>query len=156
MEDHVLMEDYTLMEDQSLMEDHFPTHRNSPTVNSAATSIELPAIGEPANTSTYATNVVGPTLVGAVPCRGSPDLTKPLPWTPLRPFILEHELRNYPDRVFVRQLIDNLRHGCSIGYSGPHFMSLAPNLQSAFQQREVIDATLKDECEAGRILGPFD
>jgi len=35
-------------------------------------------------------------------------------------------------------------------------MSLAPNLRSAFQQPEVIDATLRDECEAGQILGPFD
>ena len=51
--------------------------------------------------------------------RGSPVLVKPPPWTPLRPFILEHELRNYPDRVFVRQLIDNLRQGCTIGYTGP-------------------------------------
>jgi len=81
--------------------------------------------------------------------------TKPLPWTPLRPFILERELRNFPDKVFVRQLIDNLRHGCSIGYTGPQFTHIADNLQSATQQPEVIDATLKEECEAGRILGPF-
>ena len=80
----------------------------------------------------------------------------PLPWTPLRPFILERKLWNYPNRVFVRQLIDNLRQGCAIGYTGPHFMSLAPNLQSAFQQPEVIDETLRDDCEAGQILGPFD
>ena len=31
----------------------------------------------------------------------------------------------------------------------------ANNLPSAYQQPEVIDATLKKECEAGRILGPF-
>lgn len=88
--------------------------------------------------------------------RGSPVLVKPPPWTPLRPFILECELRNYPDRVFVRQLIDNLQQDCTIGYTSPQFTYLAPNLQSASQQPEVIDATLRDECEAGRILGPFD
>jgi len=36
------------------------------------------------------------------------------------------------------------------------FSYLASNLQSASQQSEVIDATLKEECSAGRILGPFD
>ena len=88
--------------------------------------------------------------------RGSPVLVKPPPWTPLRPFILERELCNYPDKVFVRQLIDSLRQGCKIGYTGPQFTYIALNLQSASQQPEVIDATLRDECEAGRILGPFD
>jgi len=33
---------------------------------------------------------------------------------------------------------------------------LASNLQSASQQPEVIDATLKEECSAGQIFGPFD
>jgi len=100
--------------------------------------------------------VVGPALVRTAPLWGSPDLIKLPPWTPLRPFILERKYWNYPNRVFIRQLIDNLRQGCAIGYNGPHFTSLAPNLQSAFQQPEVIDATLRDECEAGRILGPSD
>ena len=98
----------------------------------------------------------GPTLPRAAWQRGSPVLVKPLPWTPLRPFILERKLCNYPDKVFVKQLIDNLRQGCTIGYTGPQFTHLAPNLQSASQQPEAIDATLRDECEAGRILGPFD
>ena len=109
-----------------------------------------------ANFHTDVRYVPGHTLPRAAWQRGSPVLVKPPPWTPLRPFILERELRNYPDRVFVRQLIDNLRQGCTIGYTGPQFTYLAPNLQSASQQPEVIDATLRDECEAGRILGPFD
>ena len=36
-----------------------------------------------------------------------------------------------------------------IGYNGPQFANLAKN------QPKVIDAALKKECEAGRILGPF-
>ena len=91
----------------------------------------------------------GPTLPGAAWQRGSPVLVKPFPWTPLRLFMLERELCNYPDKVFVRQLIDNLQQGCTIGYTGPQFTYLAQNLQSASQQPEVIDATLRDECEAG-------
>jgi len=95
------------------------------------------------------------TRLGAAHSVCSPGLIKPLPWTPIRPFVLERELSNYPNKAFVRQLIDNLQHGCAIGYAGPQFTYFANNLRSAFQQLEVIDATLKDECEAGRVLGPF-
>ena len=59
---------------------------------------------------------------------------------------------NYPNS---RQLIDNLQQSCAIGYTGPQLSDLASNLQSASQQPELIDTTLRDECEAGRILGPF-
>ena len=58
-------------------------------------------------------------------------------------------------KAFVRQLIHDLQHGCTIGYNGPQFANLAKNLPSAHQQPEVIDTALKKVCEAGRILGPF-
>ena len=104
---------------------------------------------------TNATAVEVTTLPGAAHSVGSPDLNIPLPWTPIRPFILERELSNYPNKAFVRWLINNLRHGCAIGYVGPQFTYFANNLHSASQQPEIIDTTLKDECRAGRILGPF-
>jgi len=83
------MEDHTLMEDNSLMEDHLPTHHINPTINSIATSTELLAIGRTGNTSTDVSTVADPTLVGAAPRWGSPNLIKPPPWTSLQPFILE-------------------------------------------------------------------
>ena len=86
---------------------------------------------------------------------GLPTPLKSKPWTPIRPFILECELSNHPDKAFVKQLIYDLQHGCTIGYNGSQFANLAKNLTSAHQQPEVIDAALKKECEAGRILGPF-
>ena len=95
-----------------------------------------------------------PTRHKAAPPRGNSGLSKPLPWTPLRPFILE--LSDHPDRVFVRQLIENLRQGCKIGYSGPQFTHLASNLESASQKPQVIDAILRDKCAAGQILSPYD
>ena len=82
-------------------------------------------------------------------------IDKPQPWTPIRSFLLERELSSHPDKTFVRQLINDLQHGCSIGYTGLQFAHLAKKLPSAFQQPSVIDATLQKECEAGRILGPF-
>ena len=86
---------------------------------------------------------------------GQGSLLKPQPWAPIRSFVLERELSNHPDKAFVMQFIHNLQHGCMIGYNGPQFANLAKNLPSAYQQPEVIDATLIKECEAGRILGPF-
>ena len=77
---------------------------------------------------------------------------RPLPWTPLQPFMLEWELSNQLDKAFVRQLIDDLQHGCNIGYLGPQFAHSANNLASRSQQLEVIDSALQKECEAGRIL----
>ena len=47
--------------------------------------------------------------------------TRPQPWTPIRSFLLKCELSFYPDKIFVRQLIDDLQLGCSIGYTGPQF-----------------------------------
>ena len=81
--------------------------------------------------------------------------TKPQPWTPIRLFLLEREQSSYPDKVFVRQLIHNLQLGCNIGYTGPQFAHLANNLPSAHQQPNAIDTTLKKDCKAGHILGPF-
>ena len=87
---------------------------------------------------------------------GTPRLPiKSQPWTPIRSFLLERELSFHPDKVFVRQLIDDLQHGCSIGYTGPQFAHQANNLLSAHQQTTVIDATFQKECAVGRILGSF-
>ena len=75
--------------------------------------------------------------------------------SPLRPFIIERELSNYPDKAFVQQLISDLVHGCAIGYNGPQFSATAKHLSSALQHTDIIDGSLKKETEAGRILGPF-
>ena len=102
-----------------------------------------------ANMYSDVTTVVGPIRAKAVQEMGSFIIFKLLPWTPSQPFILKHELSYCPDKVFVRRLIYPLQHGYTIGYTGPQFIFLASNLQSAYQQPEVIHATLKDECEAG-------
>jgi len=76
------------------------------------TIIAQPAIVNSVNSRTGVSTEVETTQgQGAHQWAASPPLNPPL-----RPFILERELCNFPDKVFVRQLIDNLRHGCSIGY----------------------------------------
>jgi len=44
---------------------------------------------------------------------------KPLPWTPIQPFILKWEFSDHQNKAFVRQLIHDLQHGCDIGYLRP-------------------------------------
>ena len=102
---------------------------------------------------TAASNVVPITPYGVV--RNPNPLHKPYSWTPIRSFLLERELSLHPDKAYVKALIDDLQHGCSIGYTGPQFVHLATNLPSEFQQPNVIDAALEKECKARRILGPF-
>ena len=86
----------------------------------------------------YATPATAP---GPVPT-GIGPLSKPTPWTPLQPFILECELSNHPDNAFVKQLTNDLLHGYFIGYKEPQFSYCATNLVSAYQHPTIIDATL--------------
>ena len=75
---------------------------------------------------------------------------------PIRPLILEWELRDHHDKTFVEQLLSDIRHGCDIGYTGPQFAYTASNLQSAFSQPSILDNALVTECSLNRVLGPFD
>ena len=110
---------------------------------------------EPPVTSYTCVKSVAPVTAPASAPAGTVWLPKRTPCTPLRPFILERELSNHPNKAFVKQLINYLCHGCLIGYKGPQFPYCATNLVSAFQHPEVIDATLEKECQLGRILGLF-
>ena len=85
-----------------------------------------------------------------------PDLDDRGLRTPIRPLILEWELRDHHDKTFVEQLLSDIRHGCDIGYTGPQFAYTASNLQSAFSQPSILDNALVTECSLNRVLGPFD
>ena len=75
--------------------------------------------------------------------------------TPIITHHVHQELLSHPDWVFVTQLIRNLEHGCTIGYTGPQFSHCCNNLSSGFQQPSVLHNALVSECSAGCILGPF-
>ena len=74
---------------------------------------------------------------------------------PIQMLELEHELASHPDKGFVSQLLSNLRHGCSIGYEGPHFPHPARHMPSAYIHAHIISASLAKECSAARIAGPY-
>ena len=107
-----------------------------------------------AHSHTDVNSVVPTTALSTAPTEAV-LVNKPKPLTPLRLFILKHELSDYPDKAFVEQLIHDLCHSCAIGYNGPLFSYLAKNLLSAFQQLKVINTTLAREYKLERILEPF-
>ena len=92
---------------------------------------------------------------GTVPAAAPIELHNPS--TPLQPLELERELASHPDRGFVGQLIQNLVHGCRIGYHGPHFTHIAPHLPSAYAHStvHVVGNAIAKECQANRMAGPY-
>ena len=75
--------------------------------------------------------------------------------TPLNVFTLTRELEVHPDRKFVHTLIHNLIYGYNIGYNGPELDQISSNLHSAYHQPIILDTAIANECQVGRILGPF-
>ena len=84
-----------------------------------------------------------------------PTLDKWSPCTPLRPFILECELSNHPEKAFVKLLRSAINQGCNIGYTSPQFTSITKNLQSSSVLPSILDDALHSECMQSCILGPF-
>lgn len=68
-------------------------------------------------------------------------------------------LSDHPDKQFASYIINGIEHGFRIGCKISQESSLQPakhNMLSASKHHEIIDKYLKDECEKGRVAGPFD
>ena len=81
-----------------------------------------------------------------------PSRTQP---SPPRPLTFARYLHHHPNRQYVHTLLTHLTSGFDIGYQGPHRTVRAPNLPSAYEHPDVIDAYIHTECSAGRMAGPF-
>ena len=68
---------------------------------------------------------------------------------------MNHELEAQPNCNFVYTLIHNLTYGYNIGYNGPELTLIINNLQPAYHQPSILDASIAKECQEGRIVGPF-
>ena len=67
-----------------------------------------------------------------------------------------HLLSNYPDKHFVSSLLDGLRNGFSIGFSGQRDISVrSANLPSAADHADFISEHLTASCARGETAGPF-
>ena len=75
--------------------------------------------------------------------------------TPVNANLLRKELTAYPDQFFVDNLIISFEHGFSIGYSGPEFCNIVPNLQSASSNPTAIFNCISEESKQKRMSAPF-
>ena len=76
--------------------------------------------------------------------------------TPLKHSQFERELTHHPDEAWVSWLLSSIQQGVRLGYNGPRGQAIARNLPSAYEHTEAIEAELTKECNAGRLLGPFN
>jgi len=90
----------------------------------------------------------------AVPRDTTSDIPNPLP-TPINVDLLEATLVDHPDRSFVSNLLETLRKGANIGFSGIRAARFSRNLPTALAQPEVVKANLDKEVSLGRVAGPF-
>ena len=127
---------------------------------SAATSIVVPAAAPIVNLDTSATNqiVEETTLAHSALkyplCNPTPLSFSP-PSTPVNITNLTAELKHHPDQQYAASLLHNLQWGCNIGYTGPRFARITPNLKSAHLHPEAISAALAKEVSNGHTAGPF-
>lgn len=80
---------------------------------------------------------------------------RPTVSTPINVDELEKELLHHPDRNFVISLINTLRYGTHVGYTGPQMTRVSRNLISASKHPGVVSANLDKEVKLGRVAGPF-
>ena len=76
--------------------------------------------------------------------------------TPIDINVLERELSQHPNRNFVTNLVNGLRYGTPVGYTGPEKFRVSRKLISATQHPEVVSTNLTKEINLGRVAGPFD
>lgn len=63
----------------------------------------------------------------------------------------------HPDQSFAQYILQGLRCGFHIGFKrGSKLRAAKKNMFSAEEHPEVIQKYLQEECELGRVLGPFD
>ena len=99
----------------------------------------------------------GPTTVvpEIQPTATDPRSSMPVPSSPIDATRLQYELLHHPNRNFVNSLINTLKFGARIGYSGPQKACVSRNLISASQHPEVVSSNLSKEIQKGRVAGPF-
>ena len=61
----------------------------------------------------------------------------------------------HPDKPLVDYIINGLRNGFDIGFTGPFSATLPKNLKSADQNKESIQEAINKELSRGHTAGPF-
>ena len=128
----------------------------SATAAGPRTTTDLSAVGA----SNSAALAAAPAIVHISPCTSrSTDFTSACPavHTPLSVSRFESLLRNHPDSSLASYVINGLRCGFDIGFTGNRITNQhSSNLSSAFQHSAFVSAQLTASCNAGYTAGPFD
>ena len=69
--------------------------------------------------------------------------------------MFEELLREHPDRRLVDYIVDGLRNGFDIGFSGQGTESRPRNLKSALQNKDAVQQAINKEITRGHTAGPF-
>lgn len=66
-------------------------------------------------------------------------------------------LCTHPDQSFADYILRGLEQGFHVGFKrGGRLQSCKKNMLSALEHPEVVQKYLQEECQMGRVLGPFD
>ena len=76
--------------------------------------------------------------------------------TPTDINVLERELSQHPNCNFATNLVNGLRYGTPVGYTGPEKSWVSRNLVSVTQHPKVVSTNLAKEITHGWVAGPFD
>jgi hypothetical protein len=93
--------------------------------------------------------------VGTTPQNSNEVKDQLLP-TPISIQYLKTALSDHPDQNFVSKLCNNFKFGVHIDFQGQRAPRFSRNLQTAFDNPDIVSSNLATEVSLGRIAGPFD
>ena len=74
--------------------------------------------------------------------------------SPLHYCAWENGLKTHPDQDFVKTLLDGIKYGVNVGYTGPRSYRENPNWPSAIKNRDAIEKAIQKDLMLGRKLAP--
>ena len=75
--------------------------------------------------------------------------------SPLHYCAWENGPKTHPDQDFVKTLLDGIKYGVNVGYTGPRIYRENPNWPSAIKNRDAIEKAIQKDLKLGRKIGPF-
>ena len=80
-----------------------------------------------------------------------------VPATPLKPAAWHNYLVRHPDQGFAQYILTGFQQGFHIGVDRAHlqFQRATRNLRSVVQNHQIVEQHIREETEAGRLLGPL-
>ena len=88
-------------------------------------------------------------------CRKGSIRRHKLAKSPIRFYKVEESLINYPRKYEAIELIEGLKHGFPLKYSGTRLPFNTKNLRSVYERPDLVKTNIKKEVSLFRVAGPF-